>query len=265
MLCWLVIALILIAPLAALAATSLVPAFGVKLTPDTASLEAYREVILRQAATARAFGNSFLLAGGAAIVLMLVAIPLGYFIAWRRSATTRFLDIAAETPYALPGVVLAIACILIFLKPLPIIDISIYGTLWIIFAAYLGRFLTLGLRPVVSAFIQTDRSLEEAAQSCGAPFLMRLRTAIAPAIAPSAAAGAILVFMTAFNELTVSALLWSSGTETLGVMVFNLDDGGYTVLASAVAMLAVFAILLLMGSAHALSGRLPRGVLPWRN
>ncbi|MEQ9327428.1 MAG: iron ABC transporter permease [Rhodospirillales bacterium] len=263
--CWLVIAMILIAPLLALAATSLVPAYGVRLSPETASLEAYREVIFRQAVTARAFGNSFLLAGGAALVLMMVAIPLGYFLAWRRSPLTRFLDIAAETPYALPGVVLAIACILIFLKPIPIIDISIYGTLWIIFAAYLGRFLTLGLRPVVSAFVQTDRALEEAAQSCGAGFLLRLRTAIAPAIAPSAAAGAILVFMTAFNELTVSALLWSSGTETLGVVVFSLDDGGYAVLAAAVAMLAVAAILLLMIAAHGLSNRLPRGVLPWRS
>ncbi|MEA5523379.1 hypothetical protein, partial [Limnoraphis robusta] len=94
---------------------------------------------------------------------------------------------------------------------------------------------------------------------------LRLRTAIAPAIAPSAAAGAILVFMTAFNELTVSALLWSSGTETLGVVVFSLDDGGYAVLAAAVAMLAVGAILLLMIAAHGLSNRLPRGVLPWRS
>ncbi|MRG71830.1 ABC transporter permease subunit [Alphaproteobacteria bacterium HT1-32] len=262
--CWMVIAMILIAPLLALVATSLVSAYGVRLSFETATLEAYSEVIFRQEVTGRAFRNSFILAGGAAIVLMFVAIPLGYFIAWRRSGVTRFLDIAAETPYALPGVVLAIACILIFLKPIPLLDISIYGTLWIIFAAYLGRFLTLGLRPVISAFIQTDRSLEEAAQSSGAGFLMRLRSAIAPAIAPSAAAGAILVFMTAFNELTVSALLWSSGTETLGVVVFNLDDGGYSVLASAVAVLAVIAILVLMTAVHALSGRLPKGVLPWQ-
>lgn len=262
--CWMVIAMILIAPLLALVATSLVSAYGVRLSFETATLEAYSEVIFRQEVTGRAFRNSFILAGGAAIVLMFVAIPLGYFIAWRRSGMTRFLDIAAETPYALPGVVLAIACILIFLKPIPLLDISIYGTLWIIFAAYLGRFLTLGLRPVISAFVQTDRSLEEAAQSSGAGFLMRLRSAIAPAIAPSAAAGAILVFMTAFNELTVSALLWSSGTETLGVVVFNLDDGGYSVLASAVAVLAVIAILVLMTAVHALSGRLPKGVLPWQ-
>ena len=60
-------------------------------------------------------------------------------------------------------------------------------------------------------------------------------------------------------------LLWSSGTETLGVLVFNLDDGGYTVLAAAVAVLAVFAILGLMGTVEALAHRLPKGVVPWRD
>ncbi|MEX0758943.1 MAG: hypothetical protein WD100_05130, partial [Tistlia sp.] len=71
------------------------------------------------------------------------------------------------------------------------------------------------------------------------------------------------LFMTAFNELTVSALLWSGGNETLGVLVFNLDDGGSTVLASAVAVLAVLAIVVLMALLQLLAPRLPAGVLPW--
>lgn len=262
--CWTVIALILVIPLIALIATSLAPAYGVRLTADTATLEAYLEVTLRQAATVRAFANSFLLATAAAVVLCTISILLGYFIVWRRSKALSILNLLAEAPYALPGVVLAIACILVFLKPLPLIDVSIYGTLWIIFAAYLARFLTLALRPVISGFAQMDQGLEEAAQMCGASLLYRLRTVILPSIAPIAAAGAILVFMTAFNELTVSALLWSSGTETLGVLVFNLDDGGYTALASAVAVLAVAAILALMASLDLFARRLPRGVLPWR-
>ena len=140
----------------------------------------------------------------------------------------------------------------------------LYGTIWIIFVAYLARFLTLALRPAIAGFTQIDRTLEEAAQSCGARFLFRLRTILAPLVLPMAAAGAILVFMTDFNELTVSALLWSSGTETLGVLVYNLDDGGYTVMAAAVAVLAVAAILGLMSAMHLLAGRLPHGVVPWQ-
>jgi iron(III) transport system permease protein len=261
--CWLLIGLILVLPLSALVATSLVSAYGVPLAPGTATLDNYVEVMVRQSVTIRAFTNSFLLAGGAALVLIAAAMPLAHFIAWRRLPVLKLLNVAAELPYALPGVVLAIACILIFLKPIPLVGISIYGTIWIIFAAYLARFLTLTLRPVIAGFVQLDRSLEEAAQMAGAAFLYRLVTVILPLIAPVAAAGGILVFLTAFNELTVSALLWSAGAETLGVVVFNLDDGGYTVLAAAVAVLSVVVIVAIMLAATWLSTRLPKGTLPW--
>lgn len=264
-LAWAIIALILIAPLTALAATSLVSAYGVALSADTATLANYAEVLLRQDATIRAFRNSFLLAGGAAATLLVIACPLAYFLAWRRGPVLRVLDFAAEMPYALPGVVLAIACILIFLKPLPLLGVSVYGTGWIIFLAYLARFLTLSLRPVVSAFHQLDPKLEEAARMCGAGFLYRFRTILLPLVAPSAGAGAILVFLTAFNELTVSALLWSSGNETVGVLVFNLDDGGSTTLASAMAMVTVAVIAAVMLLLELVGRHLPRGVLPWRD
>jgi iron(III) transport system permease protein len=73
----------------------------------------------------------------------------------------------------------------------------------------------------------------------------------------------VLVFLTAFNELTVSALLWSSGTETLGVVLFNFEDGGYTTLASAVAVVTVLVVLALV-ALDSLHHKLPKGTLPWR-
>jgi len=260
---WGVLVLILVLPLAALIATALVPAYGVRLGPGTATLANFAEVLLVQDATRRAFWNSTLLAAGAALVLMALAIPIGFFVAWRPGRASAFLKLAAELPYALPGVVLAVACILVFLKPLPLVGISLYGTIWIIFAAYLARFLTLALSPVVAGYHQLDRAVDEAAQLDGAGFWTRLRLVVLPLVAPTATAGAVLVFMTAFNELTVSALLWSVGAETLGVIVFNLDDGGYTVLASAVAVLCVLVIFLIMTAAQLLDRRLRVGVLPW--
>ena len=91
----------------------------------------------------------------------------------------------------------------------------------------------------------------------------RFADIVVPLLAPVAAAGAILVFLTAFNELTVSALLWSSGTETLGVIVYNLDDSGFAGLASAVAVVVVLAVLVLMLALQAMAPRLPDGVVPW--
>ncbi len=260
---WSVIALLLIAPLLALVATSLVPAYGVRLTAATATLDNYVEVLIRQDVTRRAFANSTLLAGGAALVLMALALPLGYFIVWRASRVARALRPVIELPYALPGVVLGVACILIFLRPLPVVGVSLYGTLWIIFAAYLARFLTLALTPVLAGYRQIDRTLDEAAQVDGATIVDRLRRVVGPLLIAPATAGALLVFMTAYNELTVSALLWSSGSETLGVVVFNLEDGGYTVLASAVAVLCLLAVLAIVGLLQVIDHRYRLGVLPW--
>ena len=170
---------------------------------------------------------------------MLIAVPLAYFLVWRRSRLLRVVNVVTEMPYAVPGVVLAIAAILLFLKPLPVLGISLYNTIWIILFCYLARFLVLGLRPVVSGYHQLDRTLEEAAQIAGARLVRRLRTIILPLVAPAAAAGALLIFLTAFNELTVSALLWSTGSETLGVVFFSFQQGGDSVFAVSVAVFAV--------------------------
>lgn len=254
---------IVAAPLLGLLATSLVPAYGVPLGPGTATLGNYAEVLFRQDVTVRAFRNSAALSLGAALVLALIAVPLGMLLVWRGSRLLRALSAAADIPYALPGIVLGIASILLFLKPLPLLGFSLYNTIWIIFFAYLARFLVLELRPIVAGLRQLDPALDEAARMTGAGFLFRLRTVILPLVSPMAAAGAILVFMTAFNELTVSALLWSAGNETLGVAVFNLDDSGNAPLASALASVTVVVILALMALGSALAPLLPRGALPW--
>jgi len=261
---WTLTIVVLMLPLVALLLTSLVPALGVPLTANTATLANYDYVLFEHAGAKRAFVNSFGLSATAAVVIVLIAVPLAYFLVWRRSRLLRVLNLTAEMPYALPGVVLAIAAILVFLKPLPLLGISLYNTVWIILFCYIARFLVLGLRPVLSGYYQLDRTLEEAAQITGALLLRRLRTIILPLVAPVAMAGALLIFLTAFNELTVSALLWSSGAETLGVIVFSFQQGGDSTYAAALAMLTVAVTIALMVSTLFIRGKLAQGVLPWR-
>jgi len=259
---WALLILISVVPFIALLASALVPAIGVPLGFDTLSFAAFGEV-LRQPVVASAFGNSFLLSAIAACVCVGVALPLGYFAAWRPSALVRAASAVAELPYALPGIVLAIACILTFIRPLPLLNVSIYGTLWIIAIAYVARFLVLALRPIAASFAQIDPALDDAAAAAGAGFSRRLRTIVLPLAAPAAGAGAILVFLTALNELTVSALLWSSGSQTLGVIVFSLQEGGDSPLAAAVSIVAIGVVVALMGVLSLFARRLPPGTLPW--
>ena len=261
---WLVLVAIAVLPLLALIAASLAPALGVPLRLDTATWENYRFALIEQDATLRAFRNSFLLAFVTAGLSAAIAVPLAYLVALRRQRLARVLDVVADAPYAVPGTVLAIAIILVFLPPLPLLDVSLYGTLGIILVAYLARFLALALRPTMAGMERVNRNLDEAAQVAGAGVLRRLAAVILPVVAPSAAAGALLIFMTTFNELTVSALLWSSGRETVGVVVFFLQYEGNSPAAAAVGTISVAVTLALAGLAGRLGRNLPDGVVPWR-
>ncbi|KAA2317098.1 iron ABC transporter permease [Puniceibacterium sp. HSS470] len=261
---WGFIFVILGLPLFALLATSLIPAYGVPLTFASATFDAWKEVLFIQPGTRRAYGNSLMLATSAAAILLVISLPLAWLMERRANRLSRLLDALIDLPYALPGVVLSIACILTFLN-LPFTDMTLYGTIWIILLAYLARFFVVMLRPIQASIAQLDPAMEEAAASVGARLSRRLRDIVLPLAAPSAAAGAILVFLTAVNELTVSALLWSSGTETLGVVIYNLEDSGETVMASALAMSIVLLIVMLMGLVQAGAKRFPKGVIPWQS
>jgi iron(III) transport system permease protein len=261
---WIALACIAVLPLLALLASSLAPALGVPLRPDTVTLANYRFALFEQESTLRAFANSFILALAAAAASAMIAVPLAYLTVLRRNPGARALDLFADAPYAVPGTVLAIAIIIVFLPPLPFIEVSLYGTLGIILVAYLARFLALALRPTVAGMELVPKNLDEAAQMAGAGVIRRLRAVILPAVAPSAAAGALLIFMTAFNELTVSVLLWSTGSETLGVAVFFLHYEGNSPAAAAVAVISIAVTLMLAVLTSLMARNLPEGVVPWR-
>jgi iron(III) transport system permease protein len=261
---WLLVAAVLALPLASLLSAALTPAYGVRLTVDTVTLDRFVEVLWRQPVTLRALRNSAWLAGLAAVLITALAVIAAYGLDRLAGRWRRGIELLIEIPYALPGVVLGIACILLFLKPLPLIGVSLYATPWIILFAYLARFLPMAIKPALAGVSQLTLEQEEAAAVYGATFWQRLRYIVLPLILPSAAAGGLIVFLTAFNELTVSALLWSAGWETLGVALFNLEEAGLASEAAAVAVTSTAVIALAMAGLDRFRDRLPAGVLPWR-
>lgn len=259
-----VVLVLLLAPLLALLAKSISPGLGIPLTWANATLAHYAYALIENETTLRAFRNSVAMAVAAALVLAALSLVLAYHLEYRRNPWVRRWVLWVEFPYVIPGVVLAIGMILLYLKPLPVLGVSLYNTLGIIFLAYLARFLTIQLRPVISGMMQMPHEMIEAAEVCGAGFVRRLRRVILPLLLPSMTAGALLVILLSMNELTVSALLWSTGTETLGVVVFGLEQGGESAAACAVGVVSIAATLLVMALASWWGRNLPQGVLPWR-
>ena len=74
------------------------------------------------------------------------------------------LDNVASLPMVFPGLVLGLAIMIFYLN----VDIGIYGTIWIMFIAYVTRFLPYGLRYNTTSMLQIHKELEESAAMSGA-------------------------------------------------------------------------------------------------
>ena len=118
--------------------------------------------------------------------------------------------------------------------------------------------MPLGVRSASAAFRQIDPSLEETARVTGAGWLRTFRSVTLPLARPGLFAGWILVFVPALQELSASILLFSSGSITLAVAVYNLYETGYL---EAVAALAVVTMIIIT-AAIVLAMRLGRGGMP---
>jgi len=231
-----------IAPIVSMVLTALLQYWGAPLAAANLTLHNFAYILKLEAAR-RAIGNSLLLAALAATSTMFVGIVISYLHVKAKLRGSRMLDFFATIPYAVPHTVIAIAMILAWAKP----PVSLYGTLWIILVAYLAVYLPFAVRTTNATLQQVHDSLEEAARVSGARIFHRLRDVILPLARPGMIAGWILVFMPALRELTVSILLYAFRTETIGVVVYNLQDAGYREIAAALASIVMG--LLIVGNA----------------
>jgi iron(III) transport system permease protein len=221
-------------PILSMVLTALMRYWGAPIAAVNLTLQNFFYVLKFEAAQ-RAIVNSLFLGAAAATVAMFVGTVISYLHVKAKLKGTRALDFLATIPYAVPHTVIAIAMILAWARP----PVSLYGTLWIILVAYLAVYLPFAVRTTNSTLQQVHDSLEEAARTSGAKLFPRLRDIILPLARPGMIAGWILVFMPALRELTVSILLYAHHTETIGVVVYNLQDAGYREIAAALASIVM--------------------------
>jgi iron(III) transport system permease protein len=68
---------------------------------------------------------------------------------------------------------------------------------------------------------QVHASLEESSQISGAGWLTTMRRITGPLIFPSIAAGWFLIFIPSFYELSMTTLLYSGSTKTIGFQLYE--------------------------------------------
>lgn len=142
-----------------------------------------------------------------------------------------------------PSVVIALALIITFSGNY---GLNLYSTMWILIVSYLVKYMTMSVRTIAASLSQVSSSLEEAGLNSGAGWLRICKDIIMPLIAPSIVAGWFLIFMPSFYELTMSNLLYGSDTQTIGVLLYELQT--YADTQNASVMSVIILIIVMVGN-----------------
>lgn len=204
-------------------------------------LQNFETIFFKTEETYRAFANSTMLALAAAVICSLMAYGLSEGGKRISPILNKLKEVFIAIPYAVPGTVLALSLTLTTLS----FKLPLYNTLGIILVAYMAKFLNFSYRIVNDGVSQIDQSLIDAAHVAGANSWQVFIRIWLPLLRPFLMASFFLVFMPAFSELTMSVLLTGPGNETIGTLIFQLQEygdasgGGAAVLAFCVLMLIV--------------------------
>ena len=227
-------------PLGSILLTSLLRSRGAVIRWSSLTLEKYQYVLTSYPDGWLALKNSLLLG----VATATVGVLIGFFIAYLRvrihSRPGRWADLFTTVAYATPGSVIAVGLILAFSGAYVV---TLYGSMAILVIAYATKHLAFGVRTAAASLEQVDHVLEEAARTSGAGWLQTLRHILLPLIRPGVIAGWLLIFMPAFYELTMSILLYSSGTMTVGVALYQLESYSDPQAASVLAVLVLVIVL----------------------
>jgi iron(III) transport system permease protein len=192
-----------------------------------------------------ALKDSLILAVLTATIVMLVTSVISW-IAYKSKVKGRgVLDSLSMGPVAIPGVVLGVALIVLYIRsPVPI-----YGTIWILLIAFVTKNLPYGMRATSSSMLQVKDELQEAAAMSGATWLQTFRRVTLPLIMPGFIAGWVYVAIMSIREFGTAVIVTSSQNPVLSVLAFQLNDGGLLPEAAALGTVMVGGLLVIVGVA----------------
>jgi iron(III) transport system permease protein len=224
-------------------------------TLSNMSLEMYGKVIHNDLIVT-ALKNSVILGLGSATTVILLAAFASWIVVRTRIPGRWLVDNLAFTPLVIPGLVLGVALLFVYLRLNRDFHIAIYGSLWILFIAYLTRYMPYGMRYSSTSMFQIGRELEESAQTSGASWFQSFRRVVLPLLAPGLIAGWIYIVIVSVRELSASILLYTPGRQVLSIVIWEqYQNGAFTELA-ALGMMMVGALVLLVIVAYKLGAKI---------
>jgi iron(III) transport system permease protein len=176
---------------------------------------------------------------GAAVALAgtLVYLGLAWYIARHSFVGKSALSLAIWLPWALPGVLLGTAFLMVFLN-VPGLRLA-YGTALALVVVLIVQGLPFATHMFEASISQISRELEESSLVSGAGQFETVRRITAPLIAPMVATVFVLAFMSAIKDISATVLVSTPGTMTLPLLMFGYATSGRLEIASVVGVITV--------------------------
>ena len=248
--CMVPLLLSLLLPYAALLATSVSQAWGRGPVPGNLTVHWYRWALVDNLAARRAIGHSLLYAAAAATIATVLATFTAYAGARRLIPGARTLSFIAMAPFVVPGIVLAIGFFAAYARP----PLVLYGTAWMLIAAFATRFLPIAYAGSESALRSVDPELENAARTVGATPLVTFRRITLPLLRRSVLASWLVAFIPSLRELSSAVFLFTPATAVITTLIFDLSDAGNFEAVSALGIIMMAVTFGLVAVAYRLFG-----------
>jgi len=160
--------------------------------------------------------NTLVLAGTTALASVVLFTLIAYIVIRTNFVGRAALDMISWLPSTLPGIILGLGLLSVFLGT-PFLR-PLYGSMVLLIIATVISSMTLGVQVIKGALIQLAVELEEAAKVAGGSEWNGFRDIVLPIILPSLLLVATLSFIAAARNVSTVALIATSRTRPLSLL-----------------------------------------------
>ena len=193
----------------------------------------------------RTIVNTLVVSIVASVGVIALSFAVSFILVRTDAPYKRTLDMLAFSPHAVPGVVLGISLVFLFVYMDRLLALGLYGTIWPIAVGFIIAFLPFGTRATTAGLLQLHKELEEAGSICGAARWRVLSRISFPLLMPTFLIVFLWTFGHVFRMTGLPLMLFGSEkSQVIGVLLwFMWDDSGQF---NAVSALGICLILFLL-------------------
>lgn len=196
--------------------------------------------------------TSLQVAALATALSILVAVPAALGMASKEGRKYAFLEPFFMLPLVLPTLVYGIAALMFFMK------IGINPSFWLVAVGHTVVFAPLVFRTTVAIVSQLSPTLGESSLILGASRAHTLRRVTLPLIMPGILGGALLVFMSSLDNVSVSLFLADARTNMLPIRMWRMIEESLDVRVAAISGVVIAVTFILVVVASSFGNLIPK-------